>query len=88
MTKVTSSEQSVPQKQPAASTKSGEASVKHTIDAAKATALKAAVTEIEKQYGAGSIMQMGSASRILVETYPSGSLSLDLAIGGGIPKAA
>ncbi len=84
MTKLTSSEQSASKQ---SSSKGSDASAKNTIDSAKANALKAAVSEIEKQYGAGSIMQMGAANRIQIETYPSGSLSLDLALGGGIPKS-
>ncbi len=50
-------------------------------------ALKAAIADIEKQFGAGSIMDMGNAQNTQIETYPSGSLSLDLALGGGIPKS-
>lgn len=61
--------------------------VEHKLDAAKAEALKAAITDIEKQYGAGSIMSMGKAQQIEIETYSSGSLSLDLALGGGIPRS-
>jgi len=57
------------------------------LNAAKATALSSAIAEIEKQYGAGSIMDMGSASKRFIETYPSGSISLDFALGGGIPKS-
>ena len=57
------------------------------LNSAKASALKAAIAEIEKQYGAGSIMDMGNAQNTQIEMYPSGSLSLDLALGGGIPKS-
>ncbi len=53
----------------------------------KSDALKTAIAEIEKQYGAGSIMKMGKAQQVSIETYSSGSLSLDLALGGGIPKS-
>ncbi|MGA3150453.1 MAG: recombinase RecA [Candidatus Saccharimonadales bacterium] len=52
----------------------------------KSQALQLAVDQIEKQFGKGSIMRLGEAHRIDVETIPSGSLSLDLALGGGIPK--
>src|SRR5882672_7138016 len=52
----------------------------------KAQALQLAVDQIEKQFGKGSIMRLGEAHKIDVETIPSGSLSLDLALGGGIPK--
>lgn len=61
--------------------------VESKLDATKADALKAAISEIEKQYGAGSIMKMGKAQQVGIETYSSGSLSLDLALGGGIPKS-
>ncbi len=57
------------------------------IDSAKAEALKAAIAEIEKQYGVGSIMSLGTMKNSHIETYSSGSLSLDLALGGGIPKS-
>ncbi len=49
-------------------------------------ALKLAVAQIEKQFGSGSIMKLGEAHSINIETIPTGSLSLDIALGGGIPK--
>jgi recombination protein RecA len=52
----------------------------------KNKALGLAVETIEKQFGKGSIMKLGDAQNVQVETYPSGSLSLDLALGGGIPR--
>jgi len=52
----------------------------------KAQALRLAVDQIEKQFGKGSIMRLGEAHKIDIETIPSGSLSLDIALGGGIPK--
>ena len=52
----------------------------------KAQALKLAVDQIERQFGAGSIMRLGDAHRVNVETIPTGALSLDIALGGGIPK--
>ncbi|MEI7682765.1 MAG: recombinase RecA [Candidatus Saccharibacteria bacterium] len=52
----------------------------------KSKALGLAVETIEKQFGKGSIMKMGNAHPVHVECTPSGSLSLDLALGGGIPK--
>lgn len=53
---------------------------------AKEKALGLALETIEKQFGKGSIMKLGEAHRVHVETVPTGSLSLDLALGGGIPK--
>lgn len=54
----------------------------------KLKALDAAIAKIEKDHGKGSIMKLGdSASEMNVETTPTGSLSLDVALGqGGIPK--
>ena len=52
----------------------------------KAKALGLAVETIEKQFGKGSIMKLGEAHSTAVETTPTGALSLDLALGGGIPR--
>jgi len=53
----------------------------------KAKALGLAMEQIEKQFGKGSIMKLGESKGITeVETMPTGSISLDLALGGGIPK--
>lgn len=54
----------------------------------KLKALDAALSQIEKQYGKGAVMKLGDPSaRMNVETIPTGSLSLDIALGlGGIPK--
>ena len=54
----------------------------------KIKALEAAITKIEKDFGKGAIMKLGdSGSHMNVETVPTGSLSLDVALGlGGIPK--
>lgn len=49
-------------------------------------AVDLAVAQIEKQFGAGSIMKLGEGHKIDVEMISTGSLSLDLALGGGIPK--
>ena len=52
----------------------------------KEQALNLAVDQIKKQFGAGAIMQLGADHKIDVETFSTGSLSLDIALGGGIPK--
>ena len=57
-----------------------------SVASGKTQALQLAVDQIEKQFGKGSIMRLGEAHKIDVETIPTGSLSLDLALGGGIPK--
>ncbi len=52
----------------------------------KSKALGLALETIEKQFGKGSIMKLGDAHKVNVETISTGSLSLDIALGGGIPK--
>ncbi len=50
-------------------------------------ALKAAMAQIEKQYGSGSIMRLGESKHQKVDVIPTGSLALDIALGvGGLPK--
>jgi recombination protein RecA len=53
----------------------------------KSKALGLALDQIEKQFGKGSIMRLGEArASAKVDTFPTGSLSLDLALGGGLPR--
>ena len=54
----------------------------------KMKALESALAQIEKQYGKGSIMKLGdNANNMNIETVPTGSISLDIALGlGGVPK--
>jgi recombination protein RecA len=77
-----------PQVEKKPTTRSAKKSQKSTSDLsqAKGSSVQAALDEIEKQYGAGAIMKMGEQSHIAIERFPSGSLSLDLALGGGVPK--
>lgn len=49
-------------------------------------ALELALAQIEKNFGKGSIMKMGESKRVQIETIPTGSISLDIALGGGIPR--
>ena len=54
---------------------------------ARDAALKAAVTQIERDFGAGSVMRMGDKAAVKIEAIPTGALALDLALGiGGVPK--
>ena len=54
---------------------------------AREAALDAAVIQIEKQFGQGSVMRLGDDSAVQVEAIPTGALSLDLALGvGGVPR--
>ena len=49
-------------------------------------ALDLVLGQIERNFGKGSIMRLGDASRMRVETISTGALTLDLALGGGYPK--
>ena len=53
----------------------------------RSKAVDAAILAIEKQFGRGSIMRLGSSERQAVDVIPTGSIALDLALGvGGIPR--
>lgn len=52
----------------------------------KEKALSLVLTQIERSFGKGSIMRLGDAAQMRVETIPCGALTLDLALGGGLPK--
>ncbi len=55
--------------------------------AERSKAVDAALSTIEKQFGRGAIMKLGSAERLAVDSIPTGSIALDLALGvGGIPR--
>ncbi len=57
------------------------------IDSSRQMALDKALGDITKRYGDGSIMRLGEAYHLQVESIPTGSLSLDIALGtGGIPR--
>ncbi|USN95188.1 MAG: recombinase RecA [Candidatus Nomurabacteria bacterium] len=60
--------------------------VSKTQDDGKTQALNLALDNIEKQFGKGSIMRLGDAHKVSIECIPTGSLALDLALGGGLPK--
>ena len=64
-----------------------EAQANRNVDGAKRAVLDKAVSDILKRYGDGSIMRLGEAKHMETEAYPTGSLSLDIALGvGGIPR--
>ena len=53
----------------------------------KSKALDTALAQIEKQFGKGAVMRLGQEDALEVEAIPTGSLSLDLALGiGGLPR--
>ncbi|WP_312281667.1 recombinase RecA [Oscillibacter sp.] len=60
---------------------------KAEIASDKDQAIKSAIAQIEKAYGKGSIMRLGDRSNLEIDTVPTGSLALDLALGvGGLPR--
>ncbi len=59
---------------------------KNLVNDNKSKALTIALESIEKQFGKGSIMKLGDYTSKVVECISTGSLSLDLALGGGLPK--
>lgn len=52
----------------------------------KTKAVELALSQIEKNFGKGAIMKMGDAGKTPIETISTGSISLDVALGGGIPR--
>lgn len=53
----------------------------------KKKALETAIAQIEKQYGAGAVMKLGQHSTLNVDAIPTGSMTLDMALGiGGVPR--
>src|SRR5947208_3266905 len=67
--------------------RSGDKATADKAMAERGRAVDAAILSIEKQFGRGSIMKLGSAERQAVDSIPTGSIALDLALGvGGIPR--
>lgn len=61
--------------------------VRVTTQEDKKTALEGALKQIEKKYGAGAIMRLGQTTTLNVDSIPTGSMTLDLALGiGGVPR--
>lgn len=60
---------------------------KQELGAEKLEAIRVAMQQIEKQFGAGSIMKLGASTHTAVEAVSTGAIALDLALGiGGLPK--
>ena len=58
-----------------------------TIDKNKIDALNEALGKIEKEHGKGSIMKLGETSSLEIDSIPTGSIGLDVALGvGGLPR--
>ena len=67
--------------------KKSEPASSESIDEGRRAMLDKAVGDIVKRYGDGSIMRLGDAHKMTIDAIPTGSLSLDLALGiGGIPR--
>lgn len=67
-------------------TKNSKSNSKET-DYDKEKALQTALAQIEKQFGKGAVMKLGQNSTLNIEAIPTGSLSLDIALGiGGVPR--
>ncbi len=61
--------------------------VENTDTMDKSKALDAALSQIERHFGKGSIMRLGKRDKVDIDTIPSGSLGLDIALGiGGLPR--
>lgn len=53
----------------------------------KKKALETAIAQIEKNYGAGAVMRLGASKTYNVDSIPTGSMTLDMALGiGGVPR--
>ena len=52
----------------------------------KQKAIELALSQIERTFGKGAIMKMGEVQKTNIETISTGSLSLDIALGGGVPR--
>ncbi|MEG4573186.1 recombinase RecA [Microcoleus sp. N3A4] len=64
-----------------------EASIKtSTENSEKQKALTSVLSQIERSFGKGAIVRLGDSTRMRVETIPTGALTLDIALGGGLPK--
>ena len=62
--------------------KAKKAAVEQSTDAAeKSKALNTAISQIEKKFGAGTIMRLGDSSNMVVSAVSTGSLTLDMALG-------
>jgi recombination protein RecA len=68
-------------------TRKSESTATTLMDEGRRTMLDKAIGDIVKRYGDGSIMRLGEAHKMTIDAIPTGSLSLDLALGiGGIPR--
>ena len=81
------SEKDAREQKPAAEAKKPQPTAPPLIDPARESALNRAVQQIEKQFGKGAVMKLDGEKRATVDGIPTGSLSLDIALGGcGVPR--
>ncbi len=71
---------------PPATSKASKANKQDAADSVRVDAIKNALSQIKKKYGDGAIMQMSEQTNSQIERFSSGSLGLDIALGGGMPK--
>lgn len=65
---------------------SSSSSSSSSMNPAKRAALDGVLNQIERSYGRGSIVKLGDAGNMVVESISTGALTLDAALGGGFPK--
>lgn len=66
--------------------KKAEKIEENTAGKARNAAIQTALLQISKHFGSGAVMKLGDVQSITIERMPTGSLSLDMALGGGIPR--
>lgn len=67
--------------------KESSSAPKPTNSSEREKALETALAQIERQFGKGSIMKLGEEDRVVIESIPTGSIALDIALGiGGLPR--
>jgi len=71
---------------PPKNSRQSDKSTTNSQDSERQKALNLVLTQIERNFGKGTIMRLGDATRMKVEVIPTGALTLDLALGGGLPK--
>ncbi len=85
-TDLTDATSMAPKASNAASNSNNKATPPQNSNPERDKALTQVLTQIERTFGKGSIMRLGDAARMKVETIPTGALTLDIALGGGVPK--
>jgi len=80
-------EEAAPRARRAAAPSNGNGNARPALDAGRRNAIEKTLTDLTKRFGDGAIMRLGEAKHMNVESIPTGSLALDLALGiGGVPR--